>query len=172
MSIIFFIFFIFINVFTIEVSKIVCCWFIMIIINWVQRGHQNSLEMMPVFFMLMILGGLRHPCTCGVLGALYTVTRFFYFKGYSTGDPQNRLTIGKYGFLALLGLMVSTISFGVSLLLSWSYFYKFTTRAQRQRQRQRWRLSLCIVNTLWLLCLRLVLYVEIIKGLFVAFYCV
>ncbi|KAK4602799.1 hypothetical protein RGQ29_011698 [Quercus rubra] len=86
--------------------------------NCVQRGHQNSLEMMPVFFMLMILGGLRHPCTCGVLGALYTVTRFFYFKGYSTGDPQNRLTIGKYGFLALLGLMVSTISFGVSLLLS------------------------------------------------------
>jgi len=87
-------------------------------INWVQRGHQNSLEMMPVFFMLMILGGLRHPCTCAVLGVLYTVTRFFYFKGYSTGDPQNRLTIGKYGFLALLGLMVSTISFGVSLLLS------------------------------------------------------
>ncbi|XP_030953195.1 microsomal glutathione S-transferase 3 [Quercus lobata] len=86
--------------------------------NCVQRGHQNSLEMMPVFFMLMILGGLRHPCTCAVLGLLYTVTRFFYFKGYSTGDPQNRLTIGKYGFLALLGLMVSTISFGVSLLLS------------------------------------------------------
>lgn len=86
--------------------------------NCVQRGHQNSLEMMPIFFMLMILGGLRHPCTCAVFGALYTVTRFFYFKGYSTGDPQNRLTIGKYGFLALLGLMVSTISFGVSLLLS------------------------------------------------------
>ncbi|KAM4124282.1 hypothetical protein ACB094_01G218900 [Castanea mollissima] len=85
--------------------------------NCVQRGHQNSLEMMPIFFMLMMLGGFRNPCTCAVLGALYTVTRFFYFKGYSTGDPQNRLTIGKYGFLALLGLMVSTISFGVSLLL-------------------------------------------------------
>ncbi|KAL0014883.1 hypothetical protein SO802_001952 [Lithocarpus litseifolius] len=86
--------------------------------NCVQRGHQNSVEMMPIFFVLMILGGLKHPCTCALLGALYSVTRFFYFKGYSTGDPQNRLPIGKYGFLALLGLMVSTMTFGVSLLLS------------------------------------------------------
>ncbi|KAG2710865.1 hypothetical protein I3760_04G049200 [Carya illinoinensis] len=85
--------------------------------NCVQRGHQNSLEMMPMFFTLMMLGGMRHPCTCAALGLLYTVSRVFYFKGYATGDPQKRLTVGKYGFLALLGLMVSTVSFGVSLLL-------------------------------------------------------
>ncbi|KAL3735732.1 hypothetical protein ACJRO7_024800 [Eucalyptus globulus] len=84
--------------------------------NCVQRGHQNSLEMMPMFFMLMIVGGLRHPCACAALGVLYTVSRFFYFKGYSTGDPQKRLKIGKYGFLAIMGLMVCTISFGVGLL--------------------------------------------------------
>ncbi|KDO57301.1 hypothetical protein CISIN_1g045836mg [Citrus sinensis] len=84
--------------------------------NCVQRGHQNSLELMPVFFMLMIVGGLKHPCVCAVLGSLFTVTRFFYFKGYATGDPQKRLTIGKYGFLALLGLMVCTISFGINQL--------------------------------------------------------
>ncbi|MED6116071.1 hypothetical protein PIB30_096652 [Stylosanthes scabra] len=29
--------------------------------NCIQRGHQNSLETMPIFFMLMILGGLKHP---------------------------------------------------------------------------------------------------------------
>ncbi|KAG8373544.1 hypothetical protein BUALT_Bualt11G0035600 [Buddleja alternifolia] len=61
---------------------------------WVQRGHQNSLEFMPMFFMLMILGGIRHPLICASLGASYIVTRFFYFKGYSTGDPQQRLSIG------------------------------------------------------------------------------
>ena len=87
-----------------------------------QRGHQNSLEMMPMFFMLMMLGGLKHPLICGGLGLVYTVTRFFYFKGYATGDPQKRLTIGKYGFLALLGLMVFTISFGATLLL-WCFNY-------------------------------------------------
>ncbi|GFY87770.1 microsomal glutathione s-transferase [Actinidia rufa] len=64
------------------------------IFNCVQRGHQNSLEMMPMFFVLMILGGIRHPLVCASLGLLYSVTRYFYFKGYSTGDPQKRLTIG------------------------------------------------------------------------------
>ncbi|XP_051146672.1 uncharacterized protein LOC127262172 [Andrographis paniculata] len=84
--------------------------------NCVQRGHQNSLEMMPIFFMLMILGGIQHPVISASLGVLYTVTRYFYFKGYSTGDPKNRLSIGKYGFLALLGLIICTISGAVHML--------------------------------------------------------
>ncbi|GMJ01362.1 hypothetical protein like AT1G65820 [Hibiscus trionum] len=84
--------------------------------NCIQRGHQNSLEMMPMFFILMVLGGMAHPCICAALGLLYIVTRYFYFTGYSSGDPQKRLTIGKYGFLALLGLMICTISFGINLL--------------------------------------------------------
>ncbi|KAL3568520.1 hypothetical protein D5086_031219 [Populus alba] len=84
--------------------------------NCVQRGHQNSLELMPVFFLLMVLGGIRHPCACVALGSIYTVTRFFYFTGYATGDPKKRLTIGKYGLLPLIGLMGCTISFGISLL--------------------------------------------------------
>ncbi|AEE34428.1 microsomal glutathione s-transferase [Arabidopsis thaliana] len=86
--------------------------------NCVQRGHQNSLEMMPMYFILMILGGMKHPCICTGLGLLYNVSRFFYFKGYATGDPMKRLTIGKYGFLGLLGLMICTISFGVTLILA------------------------------------------------------
>ncbi|KMT13359.1 hypothetical protein BVRB_4g084500 [Beta vulgaris subsp. vulgaris] len=86
--------------------------------NCVQRGHQNSLEMMPVYFILMILGGMRHPCICTGLGLFYIVARYFYFTGYSSGDPQKRLSIGKYGFLALMGLMICTISFGVNLLIA------------------------------------------------------
>ncbi|XP_028768781.1 microsomal glutathione S-transferase 3-like [Neltuma alba] len=84
--------------------------------NCVQRGHQNSLEMMPMFFMLMILGGLKHPCICAALGVVYIVARYFYFTGYSTGEPENRLKIGKYAMLALFALMFCTISFGYSLL--------------------------------------------------------
>ncbi|WOL02582.1 microsomal glutathione S-transferase 3 [Canna indica] len=66
---------------------IFCCWL------W-QRGHQNSLESMPVFFTTLLVGGLQHPVIAAGLGALYTVARFFYFKGYSTGVPENRLKIG------------------------------------------------------------------------------
>ncbi|KAL3838767.1 hypothetical protein ACJIZ3_023358 [Penstemon smallii] len=59
--------------------------------NCVQRGHQNSLELMPIFFMLMILGGIRHPLISSSLGVVYSVTRFFYFKDYSTGQSRKRI---------------------------------------------------------------------------------
>lgn len=62
--------------------------------NCVQRGHQNSLETMPVFFATLIVGGFQHPLTAAVLGLVYTVGRFFYFKGYSSGVPENRYKIG------------------------------------------------------------------------------
>ncbi|KAH6796990.1 ARM repeat superfamily protein [Perilla frutescens var. hirtella] len=84
--------------------------------NILQRGHQNSVELMPIFFILMVLGGIRHPQIAACLGAAYTVTRFFYFKGYSTGHPKLRLTIGKYGFLALFGLGLCAISSGLHML--------------------------------------------------------
>ncbi|XWS75311.1 hypothetical protein CRYUN_Cryun01aG0075700 [Craigia yunnanensis] len=72
--------------------------------------------MMPMFFVLIVLGGMGHPCVCAALGLVYIVTRYFYFTGYATGDPQNRLNIGEYGFFALLGLMICNISFGINLL--------------------------------------------------------
>ena len=61
-----------------------------------QRGHQNSLENMPLFFVTVLLGGLQHPVIAAALGVMYTLARFFYFKGYATGVPDNRLKIG-YG---------------------------------------------------------------------------
>ncbi|KAD7478546.1 hypothetical protein E3N88_01682 [Mikania micrantha] len=60
----------------------------------IQRGHQNSLESLPIFFVMMVVGGLKHPLICTGLGLGYTVTRFFYFTGYSSGDPNGRLPIG------------------------------------------------------------------------------
>uniref|UniRef100_A0A5B7BY16 Glutathione S-transferase 3, mitochondrial n=1 Tax=Davidia involucrata TaxID=16924 RepID=A0A5B7BY16_DAVIN len=88
------------------------------VFNCVQRGHQNSLELMPMFFVLLILGGIKHPLISASLGLFYIFTRYFYFTGYATGNPENRVSIGKFGFLAILGLMICTISFGISLLLA------------------------------------------------------
>ncbi|KAJ8479280.1 hypothetical protein OPV22_023007 [Ensete ventricosum] len=85
--------------------------------NCVQRGHQNSLEMMPVFFATLLVGGLQYPLIAAGLGAFYTVARFFYFKGYSSGVPENRLKIGGLNFLALFGLKILTAAFGISLIL-------------------------------------------------------
>ncbi|XP_072972932.1 uncharacterized protein [Typha angustifolia] len=85
--------------------------------NCVQRGHQNSLESMPVFFTMLLVGGIQHPVIGAGLGLLYTIARFFYFKGYSTGVPENRLKIGGLNFLALFGLEMCAASFGINLLL-------------------------------------------------------
>ncbi|KAG9458611.1 hypothetical protein H6P81_003119 [Aristolochia fimbriata] len=84
--------------------------------NCVQRGHQNSLEMAPLFFVALLLGGLKHPLISTGLGIVYLVARYFYFVGYSTGDPKNRLKIGGLSFPALFGLVICMISFGVSLI--------------------------------------------------------
>ncbi|KAI5074269.1 hypothetical protein GOP47_0010230 [Adiantum capillus-veneris] len=85
--------------------------------NCVQRGHQNSLEFMPVFFVLVVLSGLEFPKVAASLGFLYCVGRFLYFKGYSTGEPDNRLNFGKYNFGALLGLLICSGVAGVRLLM-------------------------------------------------------
>ncbi|OIW16116.1 hypothetical protein TanjilG_18831 [Lupinus angustifolius] len=87
------------------------------IFNCIQRGHQNSLETMPIFFTLMVLGGLKHPLISTALGLLHNVARYFYFTGYATGEPNNRLKHGGgFHFLAILGLMFCTISFGWTLI--------------------------------------------------------
>uniref|UniRef100_A0A1D1XL86 Glutathione S-transferase 3, mitochondrial n=1 Tax=Anthurium amnicola TaxID=1678845 RepID=A0A1D1XL86_9ARAE len=85
--------------------------------NCIQRGHQNSLEVMPLFFVTMVLGGLQHPMLAASLGAVYTVARYFYFKGYSTGVPENRLKLGGFNLLALMGLILCTASLGIHLLI-------------------------------------------------------
>ncbi|XP_020582141.1 microsomal glutathione S-transferase 3 [Phalaenopsis equestris] len=85
--------------------------------NCVQRGHQNSLEYMPVFFVALLLGGIQHSLVASILGLFYTVARFFYFKGYASGVPENRIKFGGLNFLALLGLIFCSASFGINLLL-------------------------------------------------------
>lgn len=86
--------------------------------NCIQRGHQNSLEWMPLFLTFMVVGGIKHPIISAALGFVYLVARFFYFTGYSSGDPQKRLAIGRYNFLALLGLNLCAVSCGISFLLA------------------------------------------------------
>ena len=79
--------------------------------NCVQRGHQNSLEFMPTFFGLLLIGGLQFPIAAAILGAIYNVARLLYFRGYATGSVEARLTQGGgVHFLALSGLLVCSIS--------------------------------------------------------------
>nr|GEX05921.1 microsomal glutathione S-transferase 3-like [Tanacetum cinerariifolium] len=42
----------------------------------------------------MVVDGIKYQLNCSGLGLGYTVTRFFYFSGYSFGDPKGSLPIG------------------------------------------------------------------------------
>ncbi|KAK1370757.1 60S ribosomal protein L19-3 [Heracleum sosnowskyi] len=86
--------------------------------NCIQRGHQNTLEWMPLFLAFMAMGGIKHPNVSAAFGLIYVVARLFYFTGYSTGHPQKRLTVGVYNYMALVGLLLCTISCGIDLLLA------------------------------------------------------
>ncbi|KAK8944374.1 hypothetical protein KSP39_PZI007755 [Platanthera zijinensis] len=50
---------------------------------------------MLVFFALLLLGGIQYPLFFTGFGLFYAVTRFFYFKGYASGVPENRSKIGR-----------------------------------------------------------------------------
>jgi len=80
--------------------------------NCVQRAHQNTLEFLPSFMVGLLLGGLQYPLVAAVLGAVYTVARIQYFRGYSAGVAQKRFSGGGVLiFPAYFGLLICTICF-------------------------------------------------------------
>ena len=82
------------------------------VFNCVQRAHQNTLEFLPAFISLLLVGGLQYPIIAGALGFVYSVARYLYFIGYSTGDANKRFAYGgSVHFLALVGLFVCSFAF-------------------------------------------------------------
>ncbi|KAJ4755652.1 Microsomal glutathione S-transferase 3 [Rhynchospora pubera] len=84
--------------------------------NTVQIGRQNSIDYMPVFFVMLLVGGLQHSLISAGLGALYIISLFFYFKHSAAGNPDSCRRLMGLSFLALLGLIICTVSFGINLL--------------------------------------------------------
>jgi glutathione S-transferase len=81
------------------------------IFNCVQRVHQNSLELFPVYSTLLLIGGLKHPEVSAGAGVVYILGRMVYSSGYATGEPKKRVRGAFYylGVLALIGTAGSTI---------------------------------------------------------------
>jgi len=83
--------------------------------NCYQRAHQNTLEIYAAFLMLLIFGGLQHPCLSAIAGTIWIVSRFFYAHGYYSGNPAGRHR-GAFGYIGLVILIGTTISFALHLL--------------------------------------------------------
>lgn len=76
--------------------------------NCIQRAHQNTLEHLPPFLFFLAISGTEHPKFAASCGALWTLARIFFAKGYYTGDPAKRLR-GEFGLVGFLGLVGSSI---------------------------------------------------------------
>lgn len=83
--------------------------------NCIQRAHQSTLETYPQFLLLLMVGGLQYPRVAAVGGVVYLLGRIAYAIGYSTGDPQKRVW-GSFGFVGLVALLGSTVSFAAHQL--------------------------------------------------------
>lgn len=88
------------------------------VFNGTQRGHLNSLEMLPSFLGLLAAAGVPYPYTASALGSLYLVGRVAYFKGYSTGDPKARMNKGTMCmYVGILGLAITALKAAGETLL-------------------------------------------------------
>eukprot|EP00958_Prasinococcus_capsulatus_P007957 scaffold744_cov370-Prasinococcus_capsulatus_cf.AAC.4 len=72
--------------------------------NCVQRGHQNTLENVPMCLAFALLGGLQHPLACAVGAMLYNFGKALYMYGYSLGDPNKR-HLGAVAYVGLCTVM-------------------------------------------------------------------
>ena len=87
--------------------------------NRVQRGHQNSFELMTTFTITSLLGGLKYPIACSLYGVFFSLGNVLYLKGYAdTSFDVQTARYKKGGIIRIIGLLASigsTVSLAGSL---------------------------------------------------------
>ncbi|ESK88513.1 glutathione s-transferase [Moniliophthora roreri MCA 2997] len=76
--------------------------------NCAQRAHQNTLENIPIVWLTTCIAAVKYPILAASLTGLWSLSRYFYTRGYVTGDPTKRLRGGYLGSLTVLGLLGSS----------------------------------------------------------------
>ncbi|KAL3425027.1 MAPEG family protein [Phlyctema vagabunda] len=89
--------------------------------NCAQRAHANFTENQPSLLGALLVAGLRFPVTSAVMGACWSLSRFAYMVGYSSGEAGGKGRYKKGGLLHnvfQLGLICLATYNGVTLVLS------------------------------------------------------
>lgn len=56
----------------------------------IQRGHQQALETFPMFLILSLIGGLRHPLLTAAAGVAFILGRKQWAASYASDGPAGR----------------------------------------------------------------------------------
>ena len=89
------------------------------VFNCYQRAHQNTLETIPFFLALELIGGLRHPCVAAAAGGAFLIARVVYSLGYYTGNPKARVPGAMGSFLTMFTLLGCSVSSAAGALGWW-----------------------------------------------------
>ncbi|TMW56475.1 hypothetical protein Poli38472_006485 [Pythium oligandrum] len=83
--------------------------------NCVQRAHQNMLENMPLFLVLLFTSAIFRPQAAAIFGLIRVLGFAVYVQSYASGDPTKRFR-GAFGYIGLLGSLYLTIEAALTLL--------------------------------------------------------
>ncbi|KZT08544.1 membrane-associated proteins in eicosanoid and glutathione metabolism [Laetiporus sulphureus 93-53] len=88
------------------------------IFNCTQRAHQNTLEYLPIILSGTLVMSLKYPVAAACMCGVWSLSRFIYTIGYSTGDPTRRNFLGgaMIGTFNWLGLVFGSTWTIISLL--------------------------------------------------------
>merc|ERR1711936_198324 len=73
-----------------------------------QRAHQNTLERIPLFLILLLTAGLLNAKVTAAFGFLWLLARVIYAVGYYSGIPKNRVAGSLMSLLSEAPLLVMT----------------------------------------------------------------
>lgn len=89
------------------------------VFNCYQRAHQNTLEVIPFYLVMLLTGGLRHPLVAAGAGATFLFARILYSIGYYTGAPKKRMPGAMMTFASLFVLFGCSVSTAAGLYNFW-----------------------------------------------------
>ncbi|KAJ7093956.1 hypothetical protein B0H15DRAFT_947285 [Mycena belliarum] len=84
-----------------------------VLFNCAQRAHQNTLENLPIVYVMTLITALQRPMLAASVLGVWVAGRVAYTVGYVTGDAKKRHNLAsaiQYPILlGLIGTSVSTI---------------------------------------------------------------
>ncbi|KAF8173011.1 hypothetical protein K438DRAFT_1850981 [Mycena galopus ATCC 62051] len=87
--------------------------------NCAQRAHQNTLEYLPLFYVMTLITALKYPVPAASALGFWSLSRIGYTVGYTTGDQKKRINaLSILHYPLALGLLASSTYTVVQLILA------------------------------------------------------